>query len=859
MNSDTGSSVSRRRSLFVWGLFCALAGAIFLAYVFASLAAGRGELVMPLDDVYIHFQYARQIAVGQPYIYNPGGPPSSGATSFLYPYLLAIGYWLGFQGLNLGLWALGLGAVALVGATELVYRLARTFAAPEWLAILVAVTFEIIGPVAWHFMSGMETGLMVLFTLATLYLLMPRPDPTYRFGGFALVAALLALIRPEGGILVLLAVSLKVIQTRQDQVRMQGGSTVRKQTYLGLLIPILALGVQPLVNLMLTGSAVASGNAAKSVFGIVPFYWDEVARRITENFARMWLEFFSGVSPHEGLYLLPLFSLLAIGGWLALLAKRERRWLGIMLLGWLLFGTLAIATLETAFWHFKRYQMPFIALLFPLAAWGITQLVSMRRRVLASRLVQWATAGVLGLALAVSLWTGAQFLRYYALNVTYVYLQPLQMARWLRANTQPDAVIAVHDTGLLRYVGGRTTIDMVGLTTPGAADYWRNGPGAVAEYLMQQRPDIIASYGPGHGFGLGLIADTSIYGKPLVSFPIKLDDNANVALAADFQGIYQPRWSELAWMRNRGRPLQPYSLEVGRTESSVMDSLNVANLIDERGHSYRWRNSERLPGFPTEVHEFDYVRCATDNCRLADGGRLINGEEAFDLAWGSYSTPSDVILVTRLHPAYLGTFDVYVNDEFVATRWIPVIPGQWLEIATRIPAEIVAKTTTNTLHVRIIPRVQHGFYMPYYHWLYAASQVDARPTPNPVATFQSSAIVLAKTALEYQPGTDQLSVKLDWYSEGKAQGDYKVFVHLYRDIAQAPIAQADRYPGDGALPPGNWLPGMIHDTIMVDLKEISLGKYRVAIGLYNPYILERLMPAGGDDQGRLFIGDIEVK
>src|SRR5512145_661208 len=107
--------VSRGRPLLVWGICCTLAGVVFLAYVCASLTAGRGEPVMPLDDVYIHFQYAKQIAAGQPYVYNPGLPPSSGATSFLYPYLLAVGYLLGFQGLNLGLWAMGLGALALAG------------------------------------------------------------------------------------------------------------------------------------------------------------------------------------------------------------------------------------------------------------------------------------------------------------------------------------------------------------------------------------------------------------------------------------------------------------------------------------------------------------------------------------------------------------------------------------------------------------------------------------------------------------------------------------------------------------------------------------------------------------------------
>ncbi|MBZ0289053.1 MAG: hypothetical protein K8I30_15650, partial [Anaerolineae bacterium] len=156
------SSVYDRRSLYVWMLFCLLAGIIFLAYALTSLTLGRGEFVMPLDDVYIHFQYARQMALGQPYIYNPGLPPTSGATSFLYPYMLAIGYFLGFQGLSLGLWAMLLGMVALACSTWLVYQLLRVFDAPEWLAILVGMIFAVSGPISWHFMSGMETGWIVL-------------------------------------------------------------------------------------------------------------------------------------------------------------------------------------------------------------------------------------------------------------------------------------------------------------------------------------------------------------------------------------------------------------------------------------------------------------------------------------------------------------------------------------------------------------------------------------------------------------------------------------------------------------------------------------------------------------------------
>ena len=79
--------MSVRRPLLIWTLFCLTAAAVFLAYAFASLAAGRGQFVLPLDDVYIHFQYAKQLAHGQPYVYNPGQTPTSGATSFLYPCL----------------------------------------------------------------------------------------------------------------------------------------------------------------------------------------------------------------------------------------------------------------------------------------------------------------------------------------------------------------------------------------------------------------------------------------------------------------------------------------------------------------------------------------------------------------------------------------------------------------------------------------------------------------------------------------------------------------------------------------------------------------------------------------------------
>ena len=455
------TSVSPRRSLFILLLCAGLALLVFAVYAFTSISIGGGQPIMPLDDAYIHFQYAHQIAVGQPYIYNPGLPATSGATSFLYPYLLAIGDFIGFRGLNLGLWAMGIGAVSLALSAYLICRM-LLLVAPYGLALIFAAAFLLDGWIDWHFMSGMETGVAILFALLTVYAVLAR---RYRLSIFAMT--LFALIRPEGGLLAVIAALVVLLQAMQTiPVRGRFGLPrfwLWRREWLLLFVPVLAVGVQPLINLLLTGSPVASGNAAKSLFGIIPSDMGVIAGRIFSNFVRMWREFLTGY--------LYVFAMALIG--LAAMLRDKRFRLPAVMLGlWLLAGTAAISTLDTAFWHFKRYQMPLIALFFPLAGWGwtfvYTRLRRRMRRIEPSRLAP--VLAVFGVLIAVSisslLYNTLDLLSDYALNVGYVVAQPLQMARWLAANTPEDARIAVHDVGMMRYIAGRTTIDIVGLTTP---------------------------------------------------------------------------------------------------------------------------------------------------------------------------------------------------------------------------------------------------------------------------------------------------------------------------------------------------------------------------------------------------------
>ena len=57
-------------------------------------AGALGEWSARLDDVFIHFDFARATARGHPFEWSEGNGYSSGGTSLLYPFVLAIGYFV---------------------------------------------------------------------------------------------------------------------------------------------------------------------------------------------------------------------------------------------------------------------------------------------------------------------------------------------------------------------------------------------------------------------------------------------------------------------------------------------------------------------------------------------------------------------------------------------------------------------------------------------------------------------------------------------------------------------------------------------------------------------------------------------
>src|SRR5688572_7928701 len=91
--SDVPLTIATRTTFVVTIACAAVLGTIGMAYV--RHRAGSGA---PLDDAYIHVQYARTIAEGHAFRYGwPDEPRTSGATSLLHVGWLALAWRLGLD------------------------------------------------------------------------------------------------------------------------------------------------------------------------------------------------------------------------------------------------------------------------------------------------------------------------------------------------------------------------------------------------------------------------------------------------------------------------------------------------------------------------------------------------------------------------------------------------------------------------------------------------------------------------------------------------------------------------------------------------------------------------------------------
>src|SRR5215467_3201863 len=151
---ETAESPSPSRAR-IWIALAALL--VCCAYLAAEAWMLDADLGFPLDDSWIHLQFARNLAAGHGLSYN-AGELVTGSTAPLWTALLAL---LFFLPGNVVVWTKLLGMALYVAGVDATWRLGRALGLGRGLASLAAGLTLATSWLAWAALSGMEVPLFV--------------------------------------------------------------------------------------------------------------------------------------------------------------------------------------------------------------------------------------------------------------------------------------------------------------------------------------------------------------------------------------------------------------------------------------------------------------------------------------------------------------------------------------------------------------------------------------------------------------------------------------------------------------------------------------------------------------------------
>lgn len=450
-----------------WGFLLAAALPATLA-VRGVLAATGGEPAVPLDDSYIHFQFARSFAQGHPFVYSPGTAPVAGATSLLWPLLLALPALLGASGTALIPWAWGFGFLSL---GLLAYESARaaeriTSDRIAWLSGVLVLAFS---ANTWFAASGME-----VVPLAWLLLRCARRAAEWLEGDHSrrwellLLALVTPATRPEGALGAALIASALLF-----------GSAGRKRLFGALALGF--IGFPALVCKLFTGHATQTTTLVKWL-PLSPYLsHGALADTVLDNVRLFFGTLLDGqlwsaayVPAHSRWVAGLALPALVVAG----LARRAsaRAWL-LVALG---LGILLPTTYDSFLWNRLRYLWPF-------AAPWLIGLVALADQAGELAAVVSRHLGHLRYLVVAAL-TGALVSQFpFALgdladSSRAISSQQVALGRWAKRALDSSARIGVNDTGAIAYFSGHPIFDVVGLTTAGEARYWSAGAGSRFEH-----------------------------------------------------------------------------------------------------------------------------------------------------------------------------------------------------------------------------------------------------------------------------------------------------------------------------------------------------------------------------------------
>jgi len=418
-----------------------------------------GQISLVTDDAWIFAQFARNLANGFGFSYNPG-EPVPGFSSALWVVLSAIGYKLTGQFVLpklMGILA-GLGTIAIGLQIARQLRTSDEGGIAGWAVALsrLLVTASL---------SGMETSLWVFLVMLGFWWhirFLAQPSPQWLLEGF--IWGMATLTRPESLVFFALSALHKLLKHRQSSLLLLIGMTF-----------VVALLVSPWVafNFKHTGTPFPATYLAKAEPSHLRF-----GALFTISVGIVLFTFWLAINPAA-------FVAFAEA------VKRkcnERDWRSAFLLA-VPFMFTAIRLFAHRFppmsVYFTRYYLPALVL-----ASVFGSVWSKRWR----KLPLWVIGAIPGV-----LWVANEH-GWMVQNTTHMQVH---IGKWLAQNTPPNALIATNDIGAIAFFSERRIIDTCGLVTPEILPfaYSRQGTGilgtneeGVWEFLRRRKVDYIVIF-----------------------------------------------------------------------------------------------------------------------------------------------------------------------------------------------------------------------------------------------------------------------------------------------------------------------------------------------------------------------------
>jgi hypothetical protein len=490
-----------------------------VSYVEAGRRA-TDRLGLPLDDSWIHLQFARGLAHGDGLAFEPPRLVA-GSTAPLWTALISVLEPL--PGSPVG-WVLALSIALFAAGIPLLFGVGRDLGLNARLAALATALYCVTGPMVWSAVSGLEIPLFVLLSLAaTRCHLADRAES----GGLALSLPLFALsahARPEGLLLLALALLDRAIASRGRWREWLGGA------WAGFGLAALVLAPVALFNLAASGSLLPTTFAAKSggVRGVLP------------NLRYLHTVF--GILFRSQ----PYMTLLGAAGVVALVRRsRTDRDRGLLPALWVIGLPVVYSCFASSgsalVGNFGRYHYPLFPFVIVLGCMGLSLGLTGRAGPgRAARWVPWAAALLLALPTLSHLATTAG---QYARSVRNIEEGDIAAASWLGERLPPGATLAVNDIGAVKYLlPDHEIFDLAGIVTPEVRGFtgaavaagrgWEEG---ILAYLDKVRPDylvVFPSWFPRLAAAGGAFS-------PIREFAVP----GNIALGGDRLVIYSTPWT----------------------------------------------------------------------------------------------------------------------------------------------------------------------------------------------------------------------------------------------------------------------------------------------------------------------------